>query len=51
MPRPGLLYAQVIKTVRHRFLVRVSHRVVCGTLDAINHVLSPSGCQINTALG
>jgi hypothetical protein len=49
MPRPGLLYAQVIKTVRRRCLVRVSHRVVCGTLDAINHVLAPSGCQINTA--
>jgi hypothetical protein len=35
--------------VRRRCLVRVSHRVVCGTLDAINHVLAPSGCQINTA--
>jgi hypothetical protein len=32
MPLPGLLYAQVIKTVRRRRLVRVSHRVVFGTL-------------------
>ncbi len=31
MPLPGLLYAQVIKTVRCRRLVRVSHRVVFGT--------------------
>src|SRR5215510_8838195 len=49
MPRPGLLYAQVIKTVRQRRLVRVTHRVVFGTLEAVNAVLAPLGCQINTA--
>lgn len=49
MPLPGLLYAQVIKTVRRRRLVRVSHRVVFGTLEAINQVLAPQGWQINTA--
>jgi hypothetical protein len=27
MPQPGLLYAQVIKTVHRRRLVRVTHRV------------------------
>src|SRR6267142_5956966 len=49
MPLPQLLYAQVVKTVRRRRLVRVRHRVVFGTLDAVNHVLAPLGCQINTA--
>jgi IS1 family transposase len=50
MPRPGLLYAQVIKTVRRRRLVRVTHRVVFGTLEAVTQVLAPYGWQINTAL-
>jgi hypothetical protein len=49
MPVPGLLYAQVVKTVRRRRLVRMSHRVVFGTLDAIKHVLASQGWQINTA--
>jgi len=49
MPLPGLLYAQVVKTVRRRRLVRVHHRVVFGTLEAVNAVLAPLGCQINTA--
>jgi hypothetical protein len=38
MPLPQLLYAQVIKTVRRRHLVRVSHRVVFGTLEAVQQV-------------
>src|SRR6516164_4420139 len=46
---PGLLYAQVLKTVRRRRLVQVSHRVVFGTLETVNAVLAPLGCQINTA--
>ena len=49
MPLPQLLYAQIIKCVRRRRVVRVSHRVVFGTLDAVNHVLAPHGWQINTA--
>src|SRR5215475_3911969 len=49
MPLPQLLYAQVIKLVRRRRLVRVSHRVVFGTLEAVNAVLAPHGWQINTA--
>ena len=49
MPLPQLLYAQVVKTVRHRRLVRVSHRVVFGTLEAVNAVLAPHGWHINTA--
>jgi IS1 family transposase len=49
MPLPQLLYAQVIKTVRRRRLVRVTQRVVFGTLDAIQQVLATQGWQINTA--
>ena len=49
MPWPTLLYAQVVKTVRRRRLVRVRHRVVFGTLETVNAVLAPLGCQINTA--
>jgi IS1 family transposase len=48
-PLPQLLYAQVVKTVRRRRLVRVRHRVVFGTLETVNAVLAPLGCQINTA--
>src|SRR5262245_49007574 len=49
MPLPQLLYAQAIKIVRRRRLVRVSHRVVFGTLEAVNDVLAPHGWQIQTA--
>ncbi len=49
IPLPQLLYAQVVKTVRRRRLVDVKHRVVFGTLEAVNHVLAPLGWQINTA--
>ena len=49
MPLPQLLYAQVVKTVRRRRLVRVRHRVVFGSLETVNAVLVPLGCQINTA--
>src|SRR5712692_7095516 len=49
MPRPQLLYAQVVKTVRRRRLVDMTHRVVFGSLEAVNHVLAPLGWQINTA--
>ncbi len=49
LPRPQLLYAHVVKTVRRRRLVRVRHRVVFGTLAAIEQVLAAHGWQINTA--
>jgi IS1 family transposase len=49
MPRPQLRYAQVIKTVRRQRLVRVTHRVVFGTLEAVEQVLAVYGWQINTA--
>ena len=50
MPLPQLLYAQMVKTTRRRRLVRVRHRVVFGTLKAVNQVLSPLGWQLNTSL-
>ena len=49
MPLPQLLYTQVVKTVRRRRLVRVSHRGVFGTFEAVHQVLAPCGWQINTA--
>src|SRR5712664_2954898 len=49
LPRPQLLYAHVVKTVRRRRLVRVRHRVVFGTLAAIEQVLAAYGWQSNTA--
>jgi len=42
---PGLLYAQVVKTMRRRRVVRVQHRVVFGTLEAIQQVLAARGWQ------
>ena len=49
MPVPQLRYAQVVKTVRRRRLVGVKHRVVFGTLAALQQVLAVCGWQINTA--
>src|SRR5262247_2746221 len=49
MPLSQLLYAQVVKTVRRRRLVRVRYRVVFGTLEAVQQVLGACGWQINTA--
>jgi IS1 family transposase/transposase-like protein len=49
MPRPELLYAQVVKMYRRRHLVRMRPRVVFGTLAQVTHVLAPLGWHINTA--
>jgi len=49
MPLPQLRYAQVVKTVQRRRLVRVHHRVVFGTLEAVQQVLTVCGWQINTS--
>jgi hypothetical protein len=49
MPLPGLLYAQVVKTLRRRRLVEVKHRVVFGTKAAVDQVLAACRWQINTA--
>src|SRR5262249_38765110 len=48
-PAPGLLDAQVVKTVRRRRLVRVRYRAVFGTLAAIEQVLAAHGWHITTA--
>jgi hypothetical protein len=49
MPLPQLLYAQVIKIIRHRRLVEVKHRVVFGSQVAVEQVLAACGWQMNTA--
>jgi hypothetical protein len=49
MAVPQLLYVQVVKTMRRRRLIRVRHRVVFGTLEAVQQVLAACGWQINTA--
>jgi len=49
MPLPGLRYAQVVKTMRRRRLVDVKHRVVFGTLEAVEQVLAACGWKINTS--
>jgi IS1 family transposase len=49
MPRPQLLYAQVVKSYRRRRIVAVKHRVVFGTRDRVTQVLAACGWQINTA--
>jgi hypothetical protein len=48
MPLPQLLYAQVVKTIRRRRLVRMHYRVVFGTLEVVEQVLAPRGWHINT---
>jgi hypothetical protein len=46
---PGLLYAQVVKQYRRKRVIGVKHRVVFGTLEAVQHVLAARGWKINTA--
>jgi IS1 family transposase len=49
MPRPQLLYAQVVKTTRRWRLVEVKQRVIFGTQAAVDRVLVACGWQINTS--
>src|SRR5262249_41437894 len=49
MPLSALLYARVVTTTRRRRLVRVSHRVVFGTCEAVQPVLAACCWQINPA--
>jgi hypothetical protein len=49
MPRPELLYAQVVKSYRRRRIVGGKHRVVFGTQLAIEQILAVCGWTINTA--
>jgi transposase-like protein/IS1 family transposase len=50
MPLPGLLYAQVVKQYRRKRVVGVTHRVVFGTREAIEHVLAAWGWKINPSV-
>jgi IS1 family transposase len=49
MPRPELLYAQVVKQYRRKRMVGVKHRVVFGSCEAVQHVLAACGWTINTS--
>jgi IS1 family transposase len=49
VPLPELLYAQVVKSYRRRRIVGVNYRVVFGTLERVQQVLSACGRKINTA--
>jgi IS1 family transposase len=49
VPVPALLYAQVVKSYRRRRIVGVTYRVVFGTLERVQQVLSACGRKINTA--
>jgi IS1 family transposase len=49
MPLPQLLYAQVVKSYRRRRIVGVTYRVVFGTMERVQQVLSVCGWKINTA--
>jgi IS1 family transposase len=49
MPLPQLLYAQVVKSYRRRRLAGVKYRVVFGTWQRVEQVLSACGWKINTA--
>jgi IS1 family transposase/transposase-like protein len=49
IPLPQLLYAQVVKSYRRRRLVGVKYRVVFGTFERVQRVLSVCGRKINTA--
>jgi IS1 family transposase/transposase-like protein len=50
MPLPQLLYAQVVKSYRHRRITGVTHRVVFGAREMIESILAKRGWKINTAL-
>jgi IS1 family transposase len=50
MPRPELLYAQVVKSYRRRRLAGVTHRVVFGAWETIESILAKRGWTINTSL-
>jgi IS1 family transposase len=49
VPVPELLYAQVVQAYRRRRIVGVKYRVVFGTMERGQQVLSACGRKINTA--
>jgi len=50
MPRPGLLYAQVVQCYRRRRIIGVKHRVIFGPVATIASLLAKRGWKINTSL-
>jgi IS1 family transposase len=49
MPRPQLLYAQVVKSYRRRRITGVKHRIVFGSRETIEAILAKRGWKINTS--
>jgi hypothetical protein len=49
MPKPGLLYAQVVKSYRRQRLVEIKHRVIFGAAQTIESILAKRGWKINTS--
>ncbi len=49
MPKPSLLYAQVVKSYRRRRITGVKHRVVFGSRETIGSILTKRGWKINTS--
>jgi IS1 family transposase len=49
MPKPSLLYAQVVKSYRRRRITGVKHRVVFGSCELIESILAKRGWKINTS--
>jgi hypothetical protein len=49
VPVPELLYAQVVKSYRRRRIVGVTYRVLFGTRERVQQVLSACGRKMNTA--
>jgi hypothetical protein len=49
VPVPELLYTQVVKSYRRRRSVGVTYRVIYGTMERVQQVLSACGRKINTA--
>src|SRR5262245_36475600 len=49
MPKPGLLYAQVVKSYRRRRLGEIQHRVIFGAAQTIESILAKRGWKLNTS--
>jgi IS1 family transposase len=49
MPKPELLYAQVVKRYRRWRLVGITHRVIFGAAETIASILAKRGRTINTS--
>jgi IS1 family transposase len=49
MPRPRLLYAQVVKSYRRRRIAGVKHRVLFGAAETIESILAKRSWKTNTS--